>query len=376
MEEKIYKNILHIVGGMDVGGTETMLMNLYRKINNEVGFHFISYCEKDAYYDDEIRRLGGKVIKLQSPDKVGQIQSIINLYRLLKSEKYDIVHAHTLFNCGSVMLAAKLAGVKIRISHAHTNLELGASRIKKIYFYIMRKLIKYFSTDFLACSNSAGKYLFGDSIVNNKKYKVLPNYVDYKKIIKCNDVTSIRLELGFNEEDIIVGHIGRFVDAKNHKFLIEVLNKIIKQDNHFKAVLVGDGPLKSNIQKQIDDLGISNNVKLLGLRKDIDVILNNCNLFIFPSIHEGLGLVLLEAQAAGLPCLVSEAIQPEANLGIGLLNQLDLDEGVERWSSEALKIINKKNRNKEYIEKVFIEKGLELSSIIKTLLDVYKIKIN
>ena len=274
------------------------------------------------------------------------------------------------------MLAAKLAGVKIRISHAHTNLELGASRIKKIYFYIMRKLIKYFSTDFLACSNSAGKYLFGDSIVNNKKYKVLPNYVDYKKIIKCNDVTSIRLELGFNEDDIIVGHIGRFVDAKNHKFLIEVLNKIIKQDNHFKAVLVGDGPLKSNIQKQIDDLGISNNVKLLGLRKDIDVILNNCNLFIFPSIHEGLGLVLLEAQAAGLPCLVSEAIQPEANLGIGLLNQLDLDEGVERLSSEALKIINKKNRNKEYIEKVFIEKGLELSSIIKTLLDVYKIKIN
>lgn len=370
------KKILHIVGGMDIGGTETMLMNLYKEVHSKVQFDFISYYENEAYYDNEIRKLGGTIIKLDSPNRVGQIQSIKNLYNLIKNEKYDIVHAHTLFNCGTAMIAARLAGAKIRISHAHTNLDFGATRIKKTYFYIMRCLIKVFSTDFLACSNSAGKYLFGNNIIKNKKYKVLPNYIDYKKIISCNDVSSIREELGFCKNDIIVGHIGRFVEAKNHKFLINVLNEIIKKNNYFKAVLVGDGPLKLDIQKKIDDLGISNNVKLLGLRKDIDVILNNCDLFIFPSIYEGLGLVMLEAQAAGLPCLVSEAIQPEADLGIGLLKQLNLNEYIDKWSDEVLRLINKKSRNKKEIEKAFVENGLELNQIIKKLLEVYKIKIN
>ena len=368
--------VLHIVGGMDPGGTETMLMNLYREVHNKIQFDFISYYENEAYYDKEIEQLGGKIIRLDSPHKVGQIQTIKNLYNLIKSQKYDIVHAHTLFNCGTAMLAARLAGANIRISHAHTNLNFGVSKLKKLYFYIMKSLMKIFSTDFMACSNSAGKYLFGDNIVRNKNYKVLPNYVDYKKIINCNDTTSIKEELGFNEDDVIICHIGRFVDAKNHKFLIEVLNEIIKKNNLIKAILVGDGPLKEEIKNQIKDLGITDNIKLLGLRKDIDVILNNCNLFIFPSIYEGLGLVMLEAQAAGLPCLVSEAIQPEADLGIGLLNKVNLNDGIDKWCNEALRIIDKKNKDGKCIEKAFKDNGLELSEIVETLLDVYKIDID
>ncbi|MCE9654416.1 glycosyltransferase family 1 protein [Clostridium celatum] len=370
------EKVLHVVGGMDIGGTETMLMNLYRQIHKDIRFDFISYYDRDGYYDKEIIELGGKIISTKSPAEIGQLKAIKNLYKIIKEGRYDIVHAHTLFNCGIAMIAAKLAGTKIRISHSHTNLDMGNSIIKKIYFTIMRILIILFSTNYIACSNSAGEYLFGKNIIKNNKYKVLPNYVDYTKFLNFNNNINLIKKLKLNDDDIITGHIGRFVDAKNHNFLIEVANKMINKDNRIKLILVGDGPLKEEIEKKVIKLGISDNVFFLGLRKDVDLILNSCDIFLFPSIYEGLGLVMLEAQASGLPCLVSEAIQPEADLGIGLVKQIKLDDGIDKWADEALKLIGKKNNNKEAIEEAFKAKGYEIEDIVNTLLDVYKIDIN
>ena len=370
--EKRYK-VLHIVGGMDIGGTETMLMNLYRQVYNAIQFDFISYYEKDAYYDNEIKELGGKVIKTDSPSKVGQLKALINLYKIMKQGKYDVVHAHTLFNCGTVMLSAKLAGAKVRISHSHTNLDKSNNIIKKVYFSIMRMGIKIFSTDFVACSDSAGKYLFGKDIINNNKYKFLPNYIDYNKFLQCEDCNSIRETLYIKKDDIVVGHVGRFVDSKNHKFLIDIINNMVKKNEKVKAILVGDGPLRKDIEKKVKDLGIDKNIYFLGLRNDIDVILNNCDLFIFPSIYEGLGLVMLEAQACGIPCIVSEAIQSEADLGIGLLNRLELKDSCDEWSNKAFKLVGKKQKDKANIKNSFKNKGYELNQIVSSLLDIYKI---
>ncbi|WP_447411263.1 glycosyltransferase family 1 protein [Clostridium perfringens] len=372
MNKKKFK-VLHIVGGMDLGGTETMLMNLYREVYDLIQFDFISYYEKDAYYDNEIKELGGEIIKIDSPSKVGQIKAIINLYKIIKQGKYEIVHAHTLFNCGIVMLAAKLAGAKIRISHSHTNLDMSNNIIKKLYFYLMRGVIKVFSTDFVACSESAGKYLFGENIIKNSKYKVLHNYINYNKFLQCEDYKSIREELVIKEDDIVVGHIGRFVDAKNHKFLIDIINDMVKANSKIKAILVGDGPLRKEIEDKVEALGIRNNIYFLGLRNDIDVILNNCDLFIFPSIYEGLGLVILEAQACGLPCIVSEAIQHEADLEIGLLNRLQLKNSSEEWSNKALELVGKRQKDKVNIKNVFKNKGYELNQIVNSLLKIYKI---
>lgn len=370
------KKVLHVVGGMDLGGTETMLMNLYRKINKQMYFDFISYYDREGYYDNEIKRLGGNVIRCDSPSKIGQIKSTINLYKIIKKNNYDIVHAHTLFNCGTVMIAAKLAGVNIRVSHAHTTLDRSNNVIKKIYFCLMRILIKFFSTDFIACSDSAGRYLFGKNIIVNSKYKVLPNYIDYNKFLKCNDTESIRNSLGINYDDIVIGHIGRFVEAKNHLFLIDVSNEMIKKNPRVKVLLVGNGPLKRSIEEKVKLLNIEKNIYFLGLRDDINRILNTCDLFIFPSIYEGLGLVMLEAQGSGLPCLVSEAIQKEADLAIGLVKQINLAQGAELWAEEALKLIGKKNNNKEIIEEAFENKGYKIEKIVNTLLEVYKININ
>lgn len=366
--------VLHIVGGMDIGGTETMLMNLYRKIHKDIRFDFISYYEKDAYYDNEIKRLGGKIIRVESPNKSGQIKLIRNLTNIIKKENYDIVHAHTLFNCGSAMVAAKLGGAKIRISHAHTNLDLENNSLKKFYFSLMRFLIIGFSNKFLACSNSAGKYLFGEKVVEkSKRYKVLPNYINYEELLKISD-SNIRRQLGIKESDILVCHVGRFVEAKNHKFLIEILEKMIKKNKNIKAVLIGDGYLKDKIQKKVIELNSDKNILFLGLRNDVKDILNESDIFIFPSIYEGLGLVVLEAQACGLPCLVSEAIQEEAILNIGLVKQINLSDGLDLWADKALKLIGKKDKNKIKIKDEFNRKGYDIENIINTLKNVYEIE--
>ena len=368
--------ILHVVGGMNVGGTETMLMNLYRKLNTNVQFDFISYYDKDAYYDDEIKRLGGQVIRIDSPNKIGMIKSIKNLCEVIKENgPYNAVHAHTLFNCGVAMIAARLSGIKVRVSHAHTNLDNTKNIIRKIYVWCMRKTINLFSTDCIACSESAGKYLFGENITSSKKYKLLPNYVDYKKYLNCSDTKSVRQELGIKDDDIVVGHIGRFVEAKNHKFLLEVVSEMIILNNKVKLILAGDGELRKEIESYAEELGIKENVYFLGIRKDIDKILNNLDIFIFPSIYEGLGLVMIEAQSAGIPCLVSEAIQKEADLDIGLVKQINLNDKKELWIKEAFELIENKNKNKKQILNAIKNKGYDLDNIINKLLEIYKLDL-
>lgn len=366
------KKVLHVVGGMDLGGTETMLMNLYRKINKQMYFDFISYYDREGYYDNEIRRLGGNVIRCDSPSKIGQIKSTINLYKIIRENNYDIVHAHTLFNCGTVMIAAKLAGVKIRISHAHTNLDNITNLMKKFYINIMRVLIRIFSTKYVACSESAAVYLFGKSIVNKKNYKILHNYVNYEEILLTQDKNSIREELKLAKDDVLIGHIGRFVEAKNHEFLIDIINEIIKVNKNVKVILVGDGPLRNNIENKIKELDLIDNVFLLGLRNDINIILNNLDLFIFPSKYEGLGLVILEAQAAGVKCLVSEAIQEEADLNIGLLKKIELKVSAKKWAEAALQENMNRYVNKNSIREAFKEKRYDLNSIIGNLKMIYE----
>lgn len=365
------KKVLHVVGGMDAGGTETMLMNLYREIHKEFQFDFISYYDKEGYYDNEIKELGGKVIICDSPSKVGQIKSTINLYRLIKQNSYEVVHAHTLFNCGSVMMAARLAGVKVRITHAHTNLDNTTNRIKKIYFKIMRSLIKIFSTNYIACSKSAGIYLFGKNLIKKSQYITLNNYINYEQILSTNDNTSIRQELKLNEDDILIGHIGRFTEAKNHEFLILIINEMVKMNKNIKVVLVGDGPLRESIEKKVKEMNLINNIFFLGVRSDVNIILKNLDLFIFPSKYEGLGLVVLEAQAAGVKSLASEAIQEEADLGLGLLRKLNLEDGIKKWADIALEKNQPVCINKNDIRRAFKTKGYDLNSIVSKLKEIY-----
>ncbi|MFT4412587.1 glycosyltransferase family 1 protein [Fredinandcohnia humi] len=364
------KRILHIVGAMNRAGTETMLMNIYRNIDRKkVQFDFISYNQQDAHYDKEIISLGGRVIKLS------KTQSIKELFQAIKNNgPYEAIHSHTLFHCGTANIAAKLAGINVRIAHAHTTLDHSNSVIRKMYIRVMRNLIVNFSTHYLACSTQAGKYLFGEKVIRKPNYTFFPNLIDYESFLEIDNdkVKQFKKEAGL-EGSKVIGHVGRFIDAKNHKFLLEVLKHLISIDSKIKLLLVGDGDLRQEIEEQAKREDLYNHIKFVGIRSDVSTMLHCMDVFVFPSIYEGLGLVLLEAQASGIPCIVSEAIQPEADLKIDLVSRVRLGEGAIAWANKIQDVMGKKETNIEYIITGFEKNGYEVRKGISKLMDLYQI---
>lgn len=361
--------VLHVVGAMNRAGTETMLMNIYRNIDREkVQFDFISYSDQEADYDQEIKNLGGRVIKLSKTWSIKEIYEVIKQYG-----PYDVVHSHTLFHCGIANLAALLAGVKVRIAHAHTTLDKSNSYTRKIYINLMRRMINTFSTDLLACSTKAGSYLFGKNKLAKPNYSYFPNAIDYPAFLRNPkiEVTKFKVEEGFGNS-LVIGHIGRFVEAKNHEFLLKIMKSIIEIDPSIKLLLVGDGDLRHQVENETKEKGLHENIRFVGLRNDISTMLHCMDVFIFPSLYEGLGLVLLEAQASGVPCVVSEAIQPEADLELGLVSKIALADGPDVWANRIIEIANKKEKNTNKIREAFEKNGYSLEKGISNLLGIYK----
>ncbi|SEP67105.1 glycosyltransferase EpsF [Virgibacillus subterraneus] len=361
--------ILHVVGAMNRAGTETMLMNIYRNVDRKkVQFDFISYSDQDAHYDDEIKDRGGRVIKLSKTNSIQELYHVINKYG-----PYDAVHAHTLFHCGIAAIAAYLAGVKIRISHAHTTMDSSSRFMRKAYIKVMRFIINHFSTNLLACSEGAGKYLFGNKGLAKSKYSYFPNTIEYLTFLvnPQKKVTELKVKEGLGKS-IVIGHIGRFIEAKNHEFILEIMKCLINRDPAIKLLLVGDGNLRRQIEEKAEQEGILENIRFTGIRHDISTMLHSMDVFIFPSHYEGLGLVLLEAQACGLPAVVSEAIQPEADLGIGLISKLSLADGPDVWADRIVELAGQKEKNTYNIINGFEKSGYSLKRAIATLMTIYQ----
>lgn len=368
------KKILHIVGGMDIGGTETMLMNLYRNIDREkYEFHFISYYGREGFYDKEIEKLGGKIVSLSFSKRWGALSSILELKRVIKENKYDGVHTHTLFNCGIGVLAAWLGGAKIRVSHAHTVFEEKSSFIKRCYINFMRGLIRIFSTNYLSCSDKAGEFLFGKGILKNKKYSFIPNYVDYKRFTNITTRENMRTRLGVKEDEILVGHVGRFMVAKNHKFIIQILKVMKDKGIKVKGIFVGNGTLRKEIEKDLKMNYLIEDVIITGMVRDTENYIGAMDIFLLPSRYEGFGLVLLEAQAAGIPCITSLEVQRETDMNLDLLDRYSLDKSIEFWGEKIVERYNKKvYLSKKKREEAFLEKGYDLNKILEKLGEVYE----
>ncbi|SER98945.1 glycosyltransferase family 1 protein [Salipaludibacillus aurantiacus] len=362
--------VLHVVGTMNRAGTETMLMTIFRSIDRgKIQFDFISYSEEEAHYDEEIRQLGGRVIRLSRTNSVRQHIDVIKKYG-----PYDAVHSHTLFHCGIANLAARLSGVKIRIAHAHTTLDKSDRLLRKLYIHSMRPVINTFSTHRLSCSKEAGRYLFGEKLENWRHYMYFPNLIDCSPFLADQEdgVKAFKEEEQL-ENNLVIGHIGRFMDAKNHHFLLEVLQSLLKKDAPVKLLLVGDGELREEIEKEAEKKKLTRHICFAGIREDIPAMLQSMDIFVFPSIYEGLGLVLLEAQATGLPCVVSEAIQPEADLDIGLVTQIPLANGPDAWAERILKMAAQKETDKEKIMNAFKEKEYALNTGLSKLEKIYNL---
>lgn len=358
--------VLQVVTIMNRGGLETMLMNYYRKIDrSKIQFDFMTNRYERGHYDDEIEALGGKIYRM-TPIKPGNYRKYFKELDKFFNEhrEYKIVHSHINENSGFVLRAAKKAGISCRIAHSHlSDLKLDYKYPFRLY---ARKNLKGNVSDYFACSKRAGEWLFGKGISDSGKITVLNNAVDTNNFkINENIRNKVRKDLGIENKKVI-GHVGRFNPQKNHEFLIDVFNEVYKKDKNTVLLLIGDGYLKEKIEEKVKKLGLCEGVKFLGVREDIPELMQAMDLFLFPSQFEGLAVVMVEAQAAGLKVITSTGVTKESNI-TNNVEFIDLKKEPSYWAD----IILKSDFKKKDMTKKIIEEGYDSTNNIKWLSDFY-----
>lgn len=329
--------ILHVVVNMNRGGAETLLMNLYRNIDrSRVQFDFLT-C-KEGVFDTEIAEMGGTIHRIPYVTDIGHTKYIQALDEFFATHsEYQIVHSHMDKMSGFVLRAAKKAGASIRIAHSHNTSSEGGIAAK-IYKWVSGTFITSCATHYLACSNKAAQWLFANKV---SKAMILKNGIETDKFAFSPEIREqVRQELGLSSESYVLGHVGRFAHQKNHPFLVEIFAQLNQEKPNTVLVLAGDGPLRTEIEEKVEALHLQDKVKFLGVRNDITRILQALDMFVFPSLHEGLPVTLIEAQGAGLPCLISDEITQEVDMGIQLVERLSLGEKAV-WIDRINRVISR-----------------------------------
>lgn len=370
MSKKVVR-VAHIIGKWLGGGVEAVVMNYYRNIDhNKIQFDFI--CDDDSVNIpyEEIEKLGGRVILIPPYQKLFKYHK--QLKRVLEEGNYKIVHSH--INTLSVfsLFAAKCAGVPVRIAHSHSTTNKKEWK-KNLVKQVLRPFAKLFATDYVACTKHAGKWMFGKKELKNGKVFILNNAIDLDRFKYDEKVRKDkRKELKIDNDTLVIGHAGRFVQQKNHDYIIDVFNEIHKEDKNTVLVLVGQGPLMDSIKDKVKKLNIDNSVIFLGQRDDINELYQAFDIFLFPSLYEGLGMVLVEAQVSGLPCYASTEVPKIAKVTENV-DFLDLDCDPKIWATLILN--HDENERRNYIDEIS-SKGYNIKIENKRLEDYYLSKIN
>lgn len=300
---------------------------------------FLKFGEEESAYDHIVAGQGAGI--KTAPLNSGIWNFTRKLYSLLRSERYDVIHAHTHFISGYILLVAFFAGVKCRICHSHLDtleLEKEEKFLRKVYIKTQKFLIRLFSTHRIACSDPAGKALFG-----RKTFDVLYCGIDFTKFRMNSDKDkrkNMLAAMGLPGDGCFIGHVGRFEEQKNHRFIIKTFRELNKKNPGAYLLLIGDGSIMEEIKDLVDRENI-NNVVFLGGRDDVDSLMRNVfDVFFFPSLYEGLGIVLLEAQAVGLKCLISDTIPKEVVVVGENIHCMGLDEPAEVWADKLQELCN------------------------------------
>lgn len=358
------KRILHIIGSMNRAGAETMLMNLYRVLDkNEFQFDFLYFTDEKCDYDDEITSLGGKIYSVKNN---GFVNRFISTYNFLKSNKqFYAIHSHTLLNNGTNLFAAYLTGNKIRISHSHSTANNTSINFSgKLYYKFSKFLINTYSNGYIACGNEAGEYLY----YKKNSFLFLPNAVNFSDFNVSK--TNFRKELDINDETILIAQIGRFLEVKNHAFTVELSKYMLTQNIDFHLILVGDGLLKSQMIQKVKEYELNSKITFLGLRDDIPIILKAADCMIMPSLYEGFPVVLVEAQVAGTPSLISDSIAKEVDFGVDLIQFESLSADEEKWARKLKAIKQYKKEDDSHLEKIG-NQGFDINRSLEMLLKYY-----
>lgn len=325
MEQPI--RILHVVTYMGRGGLETMIMNYYRHIDRtKLQFDFLVHRYFEADYDAEILAMGGRIYRLPPLNPIGKdYLSRLDAF-FAEHKEYRIVHCHLDCMAGIPLKAAKKHGVPVRIAHAHSSSQTkDAKYLLKLF---LKRNIPKNATRLFACSRAAGEWMFGGT-----DFMVLNNAINASAYAYDPQVQNeVRRELEIEENTLVIGHVGRFAPPKNHEFLLRIVAAV---PGNVKLLLVGDGELRKAAEEQANTLGIRDSVIFAGVRGDVNRLLQAMDVFLFPSIYEGLPVSVIEAQAAGLPCMISDKVPIECKK-TDLVTQIPLDAGEEVWAQAVL----------------------------------------
>ena len=333
--------ILHVVDAMDRGGTETWLADLLSR-TDPVRFHHdvLTHAAGTAALEDAVRRSGSNLIQVTSARRFWS--SAANFRRWnTEHGPYDVIHAHPHQFCGLVLRSAARAGIPVRIAHSHSDtrrIDARANSARKLYLRLAKHWIRRYATLGLAVSRPAAASLFGTAWERDPRISVIYSGVNLEKFTRRSQSwAGIRHGLGFPPEAKVFAHVGRFAEPKNHIFLIEIFSRIAQLEPNAWFALVGDGPLRPTIEACIRRAGIADRTRLLGMRNDVPQILADVvDVLLLPSLWEGLPIVLIESQAAGIPALYSDAITAEAEEVPQLLRRISLQDSAGVWALEAV----------------------------------------
>ncbi|MGN0990317.1 MAG: glycosyltransferase family 1 protein [Candidatus Ventricola sp.] len=315
---------------MGRGGLETMIMNYYRRMDRtKVQFDFLVHRDFRADYDDEIEQLGGRIYRIGRliPWSRAYQQSLDTFFA--EHPEYREVHVHQDCLSAVILKAAMKHGVPMRIAHSHnSSQDKNLKYLIKLYY---KRQIPQYATALFACGRDAGDWMFG-----GKPYTIVNNAIDAAQYSYCPTRTmEIRRSLHIAENAFVVGHVGRFSPVKNHAFLLDVFDQLRRENERAVLLLVGDGDLRSSMEEKAKTMGLEDHVLFTGVRNDVCDLMQAMDVFVFPSLYEGLPVSLVEAQAAGLPCLISDCV-PDACMLTDLVQKVSLEESARQWAKRIL----------------------------------------
>jgi glycosyltransferase involved in cell wall biosynthesis len=336
--------VLHVVRQMHAGGIAVWLMNILRHIDRaRYRMDFLLVHDGPAAYAEEIRDLGSSIatcLGYHNPWKfAGNFREVLR-----SSAPYDVIHSHIYNYSGFVLKLAAGHHVPVRIAQSHTDTRLkeaSQGRWRQLYRHayleVTRRWLRRYATVGLAVSRGAADALFGTDWANDARFRVLPLGLDFKPFAAPYDSSEVRASLGLPADAVVIGHVGNYVWHKNHGFLIETGREILAREPRARLLLVGHGLIGSQLEKQVQASGLADRVLITGPRNDVPrLMVGAMDAFLFPSHYEGLGLVLLEAQAAGLPCILTDSLPREVDVVPQLVRRLSLQAPAAAWAAAAL----------------------------------------
>lgn len=360
-------NILQVVPTLGYGGVAKVVRNYYDAIDHsKYHFDFVTHGGVEDYHDTLIKD-GSKIYYFETIGKLGTKGYLKQITNEIKIDNYDIVHIHTGDITGIYARCFNRCGCNSIICHAHTT--KAVSRSHRIFERYFRHLALKYSDLLMACGQDAGRYCFG-----NNRYIVLPNSINYQTFnnVKSDNVLNVKKELNIPEEKTVIGHVGIFTPQKNHSFLLKVAEKVVTNNPQVVFVLCGQGPLFEEIKKTIVAKKLDSSIILAGVRNDINILMHVFDLFVLPSLFEGLPMVGIEAQTAGLNCIFSDKIDKNVDIGCGLSSFLSIDSGEQVWVDKIQEKISTQARGDEaQIKDALKAHGYDIEETVKILSNEY-----